>query len=124
MQHGAIGLVANRAQQRTLGLAGVCQQRQRLVGMRGQNHLVKGLAGALRDDAHAAAPHLRVALYAQHGRVQSLVGNAGRDLVNIVARAALDRPPLRAVGNLQQAVVVAKADHRGHRKAQHLLNRA
>ena len=120
MQHCAVGLVADGAQHSLLGRAGRAQQGQRLVGVRGQHDLVKALGQAVGDHAHAAC----VALDQANRGVQALVANLADNFVHVVAGAALDRPPLWPVGDLQQPVVVAKPDHGGHGKLQHLLGRA
>ena len=88
--------------------------------MGGQYHVVKMLGMAIGVHAHAAG----VALDAAHGGVQALVGNAAHDLFHVAARAPGHGPPLRAVGDLDEPVVVAEADHGGHRKAQHLVRGA
>ena len=124
VQHGAVGLVADGAQYLALRRAGLGQQGQRLVGMRGQHDLVKMLDPVPGGDAHAASRCLRIALNVVHGGVQALVADAGNDFVDIVARPTLDGPPLRPVGDLDQAVVVAEADHGRHRELQHLVDRA
>ena len=41
-----------------------------------------------------------------------------------MACAAFDREPARSVGDLNQAMVVAKPNHRGDWKLQHLIGRA
>ena len=124
VQHSAVGLVGDGAQHRLLGRAGLAEQRQCLVGMRGQNHFVEVFSAAGRTraagDAHAAG----VAFNGLHRRGQALVMDAGDDLVHVVAGTAGDRPPLRPVSHLDQAVVVAKPDHGGHWKLQHLVGRA
>ena len=88
--------------------------------MRGQHHMVEMLGALVGGHAHACG----VALDAAHGGVQALVGHAGQDFFDVVAGAAGHRPPLGPVGHLDQAVVVAEADHRCHRKLQHLVRRA
>ena len=120
VQHGAVGLVADGAQHLTFLRRGLRQQRQGLVGMRSQHHMVEMLGALVGGHAHAGG----VALDAAHGGVQALVGHAGQDFFDVVAGAAGHRPPLGAVGHLDQAVVVAEADHRCHRELQHLVRRA
>ena len=88
--------------------------------MRGQHHVVKPLGKAVGDDAHA----IFAAFNQAHGCVQAGVWYAGHNFVHILARATVHRVPLWPVGHLNQAVVVAKPDHRRHRKAQHLVGRA
>ena len=92
--------------------------------MRGQHDVVKALGTAFCDDAHAGAIRVLHPLDQLHRRVQAFVGDAFKNLVDVIARTALHRVPLRPVGDLQQAVVVAKADHGGHRELQHLVGRA
>ena len=64
-----------------------------------------------------------IALNAQHGRIQAFVGQACQDFFHIVTRTALHRVPLRAMVDLNQAMVVTKPHHRGHREQQHLIGR-
>jgi hypothetical protein len=92
--------------------------------MCGQDHFVEFFGAVVGVDAHAGGCRAEVALDTADWCVQALVGDGRRDLVDIVARAALDRPPLRAVADLHQPMVVAEADHRGHGELQHLVGRA
>jgi hypothetical protein len=55
MQHGVVRLVADRAQHRGLGRAGVAQQRERLVGMGGQHHVVEALGAGVGGHRNAGA---------------------------------------------------------------------
>ena len=122
MQHRPVGVVPHGAQCRTLGRAGIVQQAQRLVAMGGEYDTVEVFTSLCGVHDHATC--IAVALDRQHRRAQAFVGNAGDDFVDIVARAAFDGPPLRPVADLVQAMVVAKADHRGNRELQHLRHRA
>ena len=121
VQHGVVGLVADGAEHRGFfGRRLVAQQRQRLVAVAGKHHRVKTFDLALGDHAHA----LLVAQHLVYRGVQAAVGDAGGDLVDILARAAGHGVPLRPVGDLDQAVVVAKPHHGGHGEGQHLVGRA
>ena len=120
MQHGAVGLVANSAQCFTLSGAGRIKQRERLVGVRRQHHLVEVFNASIGADTNAG----RITLDGTHRCVQPLVTDACNDFFDIVARAALHCPPLRTISDLDQPVVVAKTDHRGDRELQHLVGRA
>ena len=121
VQHGAVGLVVDGPEHLPLLRGGVAaQQGQRLVGMGGQHESVETLGARVGGDGHTAC----VACDLAHGGVQAFVGDARGDLVDIVARTASHRPPLRALADLRQAVVVAKAHHRGHGELQHLVGRA
>ena len=124
MQHGAVGLVVDGAQDRAFGTARALQQGQRLVGVGRQHDLVEAFFGAVGEHAHTAMGRERIADDAANRRVQAFVGDAGNDFFNVVPGAAGHRPPLRPVGHLDQAVVVAEADHGGHRELQHLVGRA
>ena len=117
VQHGAVVLVADRPQQAPLVSAGLTQQTQRLVGVGGDDHLVKAFGMAIGDDAHA----MGVTLNQSHGGVQAFVVHARQNLLDIVAGTAHHAEPLRAVGHLDQAMVVAKPDHGRHRELQHLV---
>ena len=88
--------------------------------MRGEHDFIETFRCAISDDAHA----MRVALNQTNRCVQALVGNVRNDFVNVSPGAIGNRPPLRAIGHLDQAVVVAKPNHGGHGKLQHLLGRA
>ena len=120
MQHGVVGVVVDGAQRGLFGRSGSSQQGQGLVGMGCQHYVVKafgvGKAVVLAGDVHAIGKTFD----ALDGAVQAFVNNFGGDLVHVMPCAASDRPPLRAVQDLQQAMVVAKANHGGHRKLQHL----
>ena len=72
---------------------------------------------ALRHHSHPVF----VALNHLNGCVQPLIGNATHNFLNIIARATLDGEPAWAVADLNQAMVVAKANHGGHWKGQHLI---
>ena len=88
--------------------------------MAGQNHLVKCFGASVGEHAHA----LGHALNAPHRGAQALVVDALGDACHILPRTAAHGVPAGAVVDLDQAVVVAKADQGGHRKAQHLIGRA
>ena len=120
VQHGAVVLVADGTQQAALIGAGLAQQAQRLIGVGGDDHLVKALGMAVGDDAHA----LCIALDQTHGGVQAFVVHARQNFLDVVAGTAHHAEPLRAIGHLNQTVVVAKPDHGGHRELQHLVGRA
>ena len=64
---------------------------------------------------------LRVAFNAQHWRVQSGIVNACDHFFYVMLCPAVHGVPLRPVVDLNQPVVVAKPDHGGHRKQQHLI---
>jgi hypothetical protein len=88
--------------------------------MGAQHHLVKTLRLAIGHDTHT----LRIAFNQTHRRIQAFVRQVGDYFFNIMACAALDREPTWPVGDLNQAMVVTKPDHRGDRKLQHLIGRA
>jgi hypothetical protein len=78
----------------------------------GMHHHAAGAVGR-RHTAHCA-----------HRRVGAPIGDGAEQALDVVARAAAHGVPARPVVQLQQAVVVAEADHRADRKAQHLVGRA
>ena len=88
--------------------------------MAGQDHLIEhfGTTCGFQGDA------MSLSSQAQYRRVQAFVFDRGQDLVDVLTRATLDGEPLRPVGDLQQAVVVAEANHGRHGELQHLLCRA
>ena len=120
MQHGAVGLVADRTQHRALLRAGLAQHGQRLVGVGGDDHGVKAFGAVVGDDAHTGL----VALDQAHGGVQPCIGQAGDDLLDICFCPTEHAAPLRPVGHLDEPVVVTEADHGRHRELQHLIGRA
>ena len=119
MQPGGIGLVAYAAEDGAFVFAGVRQHGQRGGRVRGQHHGVEGFRACRAADEHRAglAPHRA------HGAAQPAVGQGGGDLVDILARAARHRAPLRPVAHLQQAVIEAKTQKGGGRKAQDVVRR-
>ena len=88
--------------------------------MGGHNDLVKTLSACGGEHAHAIC----ITLDALHGGVQAFVGDAHQNFFNIVPRTAGHGVPLRALVHLDQAMVVAKTNHGGHRELQHLVGRA
>ena len=121
VQHGAVRLVADGAEQRALVVAGVGQQGQALVAVAGQHHLVETFAAGVGGDDHRRQPLRRTET---HWGAQPRVGDVRQHLLHVLPRAADHGVPLRPVADLDQAVVVAEADHRGDREAQHLVGGA
>ena len=119
MQHGAVGLVADGAQHLAFLRRRLGQQLQRLIAVHGQHHSVKALAVALGMHLHASG----IAHDALHRHAQTRI-QAAQQFVHVLARTTGHGEPLRTVAHLNEAVVVAKTDHGGHRKAQHLVGRA
>ena len=121
VQHRHVGLIGDGAEHRALSGAGACaQQGQGLVAVAGQDDVVKALAAAV-------GVHVRtigVAHDGAHRAVQAFVGDTRGDGIDVVARAAAHRVPLGPVADLDQAVVVAEANHGGHGEGQHLVGRA
>ena len=118
MQHRDVGLVRNRPEHLALGGAGArSQQGQGLVAVAGQDDVVKAFNAAVRVHVRTR----RIAHDRAHRVVQALVGDARGDGVDVVASAPKHREPLGPVGDLDQAVVVAEANHRGHGEGQHLV---
>jgi hypothetical protein len=103
---------------------GVGQQRQALVAVAGQHHVVEAFAAVVGGHQHAGAARpagwrrtLRTGVPARQSRNGPAACRRRRE-------PPAHRVPLRPVGHLDQAVVVAEADHRGDGKAQHLVGRA
>ena len=117
-------MVGHCAEDFTLCCAGIGEQGQGFVGVGGENHFVKAFGMGACAVAELQRHALFVPPHAQHRGVEPAVRDLGDDFFHILARATRHGPPGRAVAHLHQAVVVAKADHGGHRKVQHLLRRA
>ncbi len=126
VQNGLVGLVADGAQHAALLWRGIAaEQAQGLVAVAGQHHGVERLRAVRRLQQRA----VRGAAQAQHGRIQArlvaaVLQQRGHHAPHVLARAAAHRVPLRPVRDLDQSMVVAKADQRGHGKAQHLVGGA
>ena len=84
--------------------------------MGGQHHMVEVFHALGCANLHT----LLVAGNAQHGGVQTFVDDGLCDGLHIVLGTPCHREPRWAVVDLQQAVVVTKPHHGGHRKLQHL----
>ena len=121
VKHCAVRLVADGAQHSTFGHSGLLQQGERLVGMGRQHHFVEAFFLTVGNNLHSTAGRQAVPAYAFDRRVQTFVGDTGNNFVHVMPGPTGDCPPLGAVGNLDQPVVVAKTDHRCHRKLQHLV---
>ena len=118
MQHGVVGLVADRAEDVALGIAGIIQQVQRLVAVAGQHDLVEAFAAGIAAHAHA----MGVAGDAAHRRGQPHLHVPVRDhRLDIAPRTATHHPPLRAAGQLQHVVVGHELDQVFRRERQHRL---
>jgi len=81
VQHGTVRLVANRAEQLTLGRAGVRQQCQRLVRVRGHHHVIETFGTLVCAHQHA----LGAAHHAPDGGGQPCIRQQGDQLVDVVA---------------------------------------
>ena len=122
VQHGAVGLVADGIQHQAFLHGGLCQQTQRLVAVYSHHHGIKALNLLITGRTAAVDVDTgRVAHDAPHWRGQTRVVHAAYQTLNILARTASDGEPLRPLAHLQQPVVVAKTNHGGDRKQQHLI---
>ena len=119
VQYGAVGLVADGAQHLLLGGAGPRQQAQGLVAVYGQHHGIEVLHAAASADEYTGGIALDALYRGLQPRIQAV-----QEGMHILPRPARHGVPLRPVLHLDQAVVVAKAHHGGHGKAQHLVGRA
>src|SRR5690606_38026967 len=91
--------------------------------MAGEDHLVKGMVCCLQLNLHA----LFMTEYLLHRRVK-MQGYAIAQLrqhgMEILSRTARYHIPLRAVGDIQQTVMLKEAQKQRQRKTTHLLKRA
>ena len=55
------------------------------------------------------------------GGAQTRIGQAIHNFFHILLGATFNRVPLGTIHHLQQAMVVAKGNHAGHGKGQHLM---
>ena len=102
MDHRPVAPVPQRAQHGAFGRPGI-QQRQRLIGVAGEDHPVEALGRAARGD-HAHA--VRAPLHALDGVSDAAATpETTREGVDISARAALDHPPPGPVAQPKQAMV-------------------
>ena len=119
VEHGLVAAVRDRAQQLVLAVAGVGEQRQRLVGMGGEDDLVEPLrltAGG--RDGHA----VRMALDRAHRRGEPQPhAPVARDRVDVARRAAGDGAPARPPAEAEHAVVVEELGEEARREAPHLV---
>jgi hypothetical protein len=99
---------------------GRSQQGQRLIGMGGQHHRIKALAARGGDHIDAAF----ITRNTKYGRVEAFVVDARCDFFDVVFGPTPNGVPLRAVVDLDQAVVMAKPHHGSHWKLQHLIGGA
>ena len=120
MQIGDVGLIWNRSEHAALGGGRLVNQSRRLIRVAGEHDFIEtlGAAGALHQHASRAAAHLR------DRRVKTDVGEPSGDAPHILASAANHREPLRPVGDLKQAVVMAKLDEGGKWIVEHGGGRA
>ncbi len=110
MQHGAVLLVLHSAQDPALLFCRIFQQGQRLIAMASKNHLVKHFHAGGAINMHPVGAALAWPAHGQY-RVQSRVIQLRQHALHIFARAAAYGLPLRAIADLQQAMVMAKTDH-------------
>ena len=107
MDHGLVARVGQAGERVSLVVARVGQQRERLIGMAGQDHAIEPLrSGIACRDLHASV----VAADAAHRRPQLHAPAQTRaEGVHVALGAALDRVPLRRVAHAQKPVVVEEA---------------
>ena len=103
VQHRLVGLVGEGAEDVGLGGARIGQQRERLVGVGGDHHLVELLGGlAVGHDVDVRG----VAGHGDDRRADAdAVGEGGGERLDVARGAARDRRPLRAPGERQHPVV-------------------
>ena len=107
MEHGLVARIAEGAEQAALLAARLGQHGERVVGVRGDDDLIEAPGDAARVEKRDARG---VALDAPDRRSgQDAVGEGRAEAADIFAAAADHRPPLRPFGELQQAVICAKA---------------
>ena len=85
-----------------------------------QHHSIKILAPICRENTRTTL----LTLNAYNRRFQVGVRNMLQQLLNIMFRTTCDGEPLRTVHHLNQPMVMAKANHGGNWKLQHLVCRA
>ena len=112
-------MVLNGAQGGAFLRRRVMQQAQCLIGVHGDDGPIEILGARVCGQQNAAIAPLN----ATHRRVKPFVFDTVYDALHVLARAAAHGVPLRPIAHLQQAVVVAKADHGGKRELQHLAGR-
>ncbi len=119
VQDRAVAAVAEGAQQPRFFGRGIAEQGQRLIGMGRQHDMIEAARLAIRSldtDRVLETRHL------SHGVAQyDVAAERIAQTLDIAAAAAIDRAPDRAIGQLQQAVVVMEADEGGCGVLQHLV---
>ena len=107
MQHRVVGLVFDRTEDLALSLARVIEQRQRLVAVAGQHHLVEAFVAGIATDRHA----LRIADHAAHRLRQAHAHVPARGHgIDIGPRTAPHHAPRRPPGKLQHVMVGHELD--------------
>ena len=117
MEPDIVGLIGHVAENSLLPLAGIRQQRQRLIAVAGEDHLVKPLLAVTALDHHA----IRVPPYALHrtGEADLRLPTRGKG-ADIFPRATRDHIPLGAIGHIEQAVVGKKAQEEAKGEGAHI----
>ena len=121
VEHRLVGLIRDRAEDLVLTIAGIAQQRQRLIRMGRQDDLVEALClTTTRLDQHV----IRVARDGIDRRAQPQPLGEGPDQrLDVPSGAPTDRPPGRPVPERQHAVIVEELHQETGGKAPHLARR-
>jgi hypothetical protein len=121
MQPDLVRRVGETAEQVALACIGVAQQRQRLVGVAGQHHLVEAVPVARR------VAHLHAFGQATDGAGRRAEPRAPaqrrHDALDIGSAAAAHRAPVQLRTDREQAVIVEEAHEGLRRKVEHAAER-
>ena len=122
MENGLVAAVAERAEQRPLLARRLGEQRQRLVGVGGDHHVVEHVAA--RRAASTTTTRPPIALDARRARADpDAPGERRARRVDIGAAAADDGAPDRPPGQAQQPVIVVEAQEGGRGIVENLVGR-
>ena len=121
VQHHFIAGIGDGAQQRPLLRRGVLQQCQRLIAVAGEDHFVEEILASGTAHAHLFAALVQhPAAHAQHRGIEpNLLAVRRRQRWDVTVGAPLDHPPLRAILQVQQAVIAEEAHEELQRKGLH-----
>ena len=120
VQHHVVAGVIDGAEYGALLVAGAFQQRQGLIAVASEHHIVEAFGAGRAHEGHAtfvAADAVNLAVEAD------ALSKRSAQRRDIAARAAFDHPPLWALVDRQQAVVATEAHKELKREVEHVCAR-
>ena len=113
MEQRFIGLVTEGRQQFFLQRCGMPQQRQRLVGMRGEDDTIESVRGAVLGADHDL---IGAGRDRRHGRGRMRLRQIGQQALHVFPRTAVHRVPGMMRAHPEESMVVEKTHQSGRRK--------